>query len=96
MTLEHFKYPQFIRKTKKAYISIVNDQILKIAQNCGEHSYNAVRLHKEKRIGVCIWHIVEKYLLPTLEIRELRRKLLICFKDCLRGFRMKEKLSQRH
>ena len=49
MTLEHFQYPQFIRKTKKAYISIVNDQILDIAKNCGEHSYNAVRLYIKKK-----------------------------------------------
>ena len=49
MTLEHFKYPQFIRKTKKAYISIVNDQILDIAKYCGEHSYNAVRLYIKKK-----------------------------------------------
>ena len=49
MTLEHFQYPQFIRKTKKAYISIVNDQILETAKNCGEHSYNAVRIYIKKK-----------------------------------------------
>jgi intergrase/recombinase len=49
MTLEHFKYPQFIRRTKKAYVSIINDQILEIAKCCGKHSYNAVRLYIKKK-----------------------------------------------
>jgi hypothetical protein len=49
MTLEHFKYPQFIRRTKKAYISIINDQILETAKCCGEHSYNAVRIYIRKK-----------------------------------------------
>ena len=49
MTLEHFKYPQFIRRTKKAYISIINDQILETAKCCGEHSYNAVRIYIKKK-----------------------------------------------
>ena len=48
MVLEHYKYPQFIRKTKKAYISITNDQILETAKHCGEHSYNAIRLYIKK------------------------------------------------
>jgi hypothetical protein len=49
MTLEHFKYPQFIRRTKKAYVSIINDQILETAKGCGEHSYNAVRIYIKKK-----------------------------------------------
>jgi hypothetical protein len=49
MTLEHFKYPQFIRRTKKAYVSIINDQILETVKCCGEHSYNAVRLYIKKK-----------------------------------------------
>ena len=32
--LEHFKYPElFIRRTKKAYISVINDLIIQIAKN---------------------------------------------------------------
>ena len=49
MILEHFKYPQFIRRTKKAYVSIINDQILETAKCCGEHSYNAVRIYIKKK-----------------------------------------------
>ena len=34
MLLEHFKYPQyFIRRTKKAYVSVVNKTILDLANN---------------------------------------------------------------
>jgi hypothetical protein len=43
--LEHYKYPSiFIRRTKKAYISIVNDTILALAGEAADHSYNALRL----------------------------------------------------
>ena len=43
--LEHYKYPSiFIRRTKKAYISVVNEIILGIALQAGDHSYNALRL----------------------------------------------------
>jgi hypothetical protein len=43
--LEHYKYPSiFIRRTKKAYISVVNDTILSLAGQAGDHSYNALRL----------------------------------------------------
>jgi intergrase/recombinase len=43
--LEHYKYPSiFIRRTKKAYISIVNDTILGPAREAADHSYNALRL----------------------------------------------------
>ncbi len=43
--LEHYKYPSiFIRRTKKAYISIVNGTILGLAKEAADHSYNALRL----------------------------------------------------
>ena len=43
--LEHYKYPSiFIRRTKKAYISIVNGTILGVAREAADHSYNALRL----------------------------------------------------
>ncbi len=45
MTLEHFRYPEiFIRRTKKAYISIVTDTILDVARNSGSYSYNAIKM----------------------------------------------------
>ena len=59
MTLEHFKYPnKFIRRTKKAYVSIVTDTLLEIARKSGCHSYNAIRLiarrnHIDMRMSYC-------------------------------------------
>ncbi len=45
MTLEHFRYPKlFIRRTKKAYVSIITDSVLEIARKSGGQSYNAIRL----------------------------------------------------
>jgi integrase len=50
MILEHYKYPQiFIRRTKKAYISIVTDSILDIVKEPPTCSYNALRLAVKKR-----------------------------------------------
>jgi len=49
MTLEHYKYPDlFIRKTKKAFISLVNDSILDMAKKAYPYSYNALRLFIER------------------------------------------------
>jgi len=59
MTLEHFKYPDiFIRRTKKAYISIVTEKILELARNSGYLSYNAMRMrvrqnNKQMRMSYC-------------------------------------------
>ena len=50
MTLEHFRFPEiFISRTKKAYISIVTDQILEIAKRSTSCSYNALRLVVQKK-----------------------------------------------
>ena len=44
MLLEHFRFPQFfIRRTKKAYISILNETILDLARNSAIlHSYTSL------------------------------------------------------
>ena len=49
--LEHFAYPElFIRRTKKAYVSIVNDTIIKIAKKAyNKPSYNALKLVLRRR-----------------------------------------------
>jgi intergrase/recombinase len=39
--LEHFKYPdKFIRKTKKAFITIAFDQLLEVARSCQPMTYS--------------------------------------------------------
>ncbi len=50
MILEHVKYPKiFFRKTKKAYISIVNDSIIQIANDTNQSSYNSLRCYFKRR-----------------------------------------------
>jgi len=42
MILEHYRYPQiYIRNSKKAFISIVDDNIIKIAMEAVNCGYNA-------------------------------------------------------
>jgi intergrase/recombinase len=49
-TLEHFKFPYFIRRTKKAYISIYNDRIINIAKNThADISYSFLKYIFRKR-----------------------------------------------
>ena len=45
--LEHFKFPSvFLRRTKKAFISLVNEDILKLTENCQTDvlNYDKIRL----------------------------------------------------
>jgi hypothetical protein len=51
--LEHFRFPHFIRRTKKAYISVVNDRILEMARSSHkEVSYNQLKFQfKREDIG---------------------------------------------
>ena len=54
MVLEHFKYPNiFIRRTKQAFISIANDDVLHLAKDSNYYSYNALRCYlKRKNIAM--------------------------------------------
>jgi intergrase/recombinase len=50
MILEHYKFPDiFIRRTKKAYISILTDQILALAKQASNCGYNALRLAVKRK-----------------------------------------------
>jgi intergrase/recombinase len=50
MILEHFKYPDiFLRRTKKAYLSIVTDSMLELAKKCSNCGYNALRLAVKRK-----------------------------------------------
>jgi intergrase/recombinase len=44
-TLEHFRFPYFIRPTKKAYISILNGKIIEIAEHTEKKvlTYNSLK-----------------------------------------------------
>ena len=44
MMLEHFRYPEiFIRRTKKAFISVVTDATIEYSKKSGDHTYSALR-----------------------------------------------------
>lgn len=48
--LEHYRYPDiFIRHTKKAYLSVVNDDIVELAKRCKKCGCNALRLYITRR-----------------------------------------------
>jgi hypothetical protein len=59
LMIEHFKYPDFfLRRTKKAYISLATPTILEIAQKCSDKGENAFRhsvkrLHLQDRVKLC-------------------------------------------
>jgi len=44
LRLEHFRYPDiFIRRTKKAYLSLVTNQILQLAKESSPSNYNSLK-----------------------------------------------------
>lgn len=48
--LLHFQYPDvFIRRTKKAYVSLVDDRILHLAKNSGDYTYTAIHKALERK-----------------------------------------------
>jgi intergrase/recombinase len=50
MILEHYKFPDiFIRRTKKAYITILTDSILDLAKQSANCGYNALRLAVKRK-----------------------------------------------
>ena len=74
--LEHFNYKQiFIRRTKKAYISLVTPTILELAMKAEDCGYNALRLVIKRRgldmhMGYCLkifsTHLRTKGIAPEL------------------------------
>jgi Archaeal phage integrase len=50
MVLEHYRYPEiYIRNSKKAFISIVDDTIIKIGREAANCGYNALRNYLVRR-----------------------------------------------
>jgi len=50
MILERYRFPDiFIRRTKKAYISIVTDSILDLAKQSANCGYNALRVAVKRK-----------------------------------------------
>jgi intergrase/recombinase len=56
--LEHFRFPNFIRRTKKAYISIINNRILETARSVDRQlTYNQLKF-QFKRHGISGIHML--------------------------------------
>jgi intergrase/recombinase len=52
MVLEHFKYPAiFIRKAKKAYITVIDDYMLGQLEGTEPMTYNSLSLSVKRRFG---------------------------------------------
>ena len=49
--LEHYKFPnEFIRRTKKVFISVVDKSLIELAKNCPVNvSYNALKLMLKRK-----------------------------------------------
>ncbi|MEM3793453.1 MAG: integrase [Candidatus Bathyarchaeia archaeon] len=62
MVLEHFKYPRtFIRRTKRAYITVLDDYMVKLLESGSHPTYNALRMMFRRRFnGRCRLNIFRK------------------------------------
>jgi hypothetical protein len=81
--LEHFRFPHFIRRTKKAYISIVNDRILGTARSANKDvSYNQLKLQFKRR-GIDDIHMLfcRKIFATYLRIQGVEQEII----DLLQG-----------
>jgi intergrase/recombinase len=60
--LEHFRFPQFVRRTKKAYISFVTPEMIEPLASFGARvpSYNAIRLACRRRGIRCDFRYTRK------------------------------------
>jgi hypothetical protein len=81
--VEHFKFPEFMRRTKKAYISIMNDNILNLAKLAPRHlTYNQLKL-QFKRAGVSSMHMLycRKIFATYLRLEGIEQEII----DLLQG-----------
>ena len=81
--LEHFEFPDFIRRTKKAYISIVNDQIVELAGSAQKQlTYNQLNLHfKRENISSIHMLFCRKIFATCLMIEGVEQEII----DLLQG-----------
>ena len=82
MTLEHFKYPEiFIKRTKRAYISVVTDSILKLAKQSSVCGYNALRLAIKGRALDMNMSYCRKIFADSLRMNGIEQEII----DLLQG-----------
>jgi len=91
--LEHFRFPNlFIRRTKAAYISFVDKDILEIAQNCSKIPtyYGLKKALRHSSRWICNSNTVGRYSQRTLDSQALNQ-----FVDLLQG-RVPKTVFARH
>jgi len=83
MVLEHFKYPSiFIRRSKKAYITVLDEYMLKLLETSKPMSYNAVRMKLRRRLeGRCNLNIFRKIWATYMRLKGLDIEII----DLLQG-----------
>jgi intergrase/recombinase len=82
MLLEHVKYPQiFIRKTKKAYLSIVNESIIQIAIETRQSNYNSMLCYFKRRKISLNFNYCRKIFATYLRMQGIDQEII----DLLQG-----------
>jgi Archaeal phage integrase len=82
MILEHVKYPQiFIRRTKKAYISIVNESIIQIAVETRQSNYNSMRCYFRRKKIPFKFNYCRKIFATYLRMQGIEQEII----DLLQG-----------
>jgi hypothetical protein len=73
--LEHFKWKDiFIRRTKKAFISVMTDRLLEIAKSADYQSYTSIYVYLRKRglpmrMNYCRKSLGHIYVIVVLKVR---------------------------
>ena len=93
MVLEHYKFPEyFIRRTKKAYFSVVTDKMLSIAKEADiNHGYNAIKLAVKRRKLDMHMNFCRKIFATHLRMNGIEQEFI----DLLQG-RMPRTVFARH
>ncbi|MEM0079926.1 MAG: integrase [Nitrososphaerota archaeon] len=83
MVLEHFKYPKiFIRRSKRAYITVLDDYMVKLLESSSPVNYNALRMMFRRKLnGRCHLNIFRKIWATYMRRRGLEPEII----DLLQG-----------
>ena len=86
--LEHFKFPNiFIRRTKKAYVSLVNENILHVAEGMEHTSYNRLKIcckknNLEMRMSYCRKIFATHLITNGIHPRNTSCLIFMEYEDC--------------
>ena len=90
--IKHYEFPEvFIRTTKKAYISIINDDIINLALSCSNVNVNTFRSFFTRRKIPLIMNLCRKIFATFLRIKNIEPEII----DLLQG-RIPKSIFLRH